>query len=79
MTPREQLGCFAEVSVPVQAELDQVRIPLAEILELRSGSLLRLKGKIGRTVRVRIGGTVFGTGELFATENGLAVRITGRR
>lgn len=66
---------FKEVSVELSAKLGQVSLPVAELLGLRSGSVVRLGAKLNDFVELRLGQSVVARGEIVAVGEHFGVRI----
>ncbi len=76
MTPQEQIGHIADVSIEVEVQLDQRRMKLSEILELEEDSILEMRRSAGDNIDIYVGGKLLAFGEIVIIENIMAVRIT---
>jgi len=76
MTPMEEIAGFAEVTVPVEAELDRCILTGRQILGLEPGSVITMKRSAGENITLYVGGARIGYGEMVVAENTLGVRIT---
>jgi flagellar motor switch protein FliN/FliY len=74
--PLELVGAFADVSVPVEVELDRKTMRLAEILGLEEGSVIKMTRSAGENIDIRVGGALVGFGEIVILEDNMGVRIT---
>lgn len=70
------LGLLLDVEVPVSVEVGGARLRLREILELRSGSLVRLDKRADEPVDLRINGTLVARGEVVLIDDCYGLRIT---
>lgn len=71
-----------DVRVTVSVELAQRRITLAELLNVRDGSVIEFGTPLATDVALMIDGSIFARGEIVSVEGALGVRITslgGRR
>ena len=75
----EDLGNLARVPLEVEAVLDARLMTVAEILQLESGSLVRMNRAAGENVQIHIGGIWVADGDILAVDNKLCVRLTGFR
>jgi flagellar motor switch protein FliN/FliY len=66
---------FQEVSVELSAKLGQVSMPVAELLALKSGSVVKLGAKLNDFVELRLGQSVVARGEIVAVGEHFGVRI----
>jgi flagellar motor switch protein FliN len=71
-----KLTRFARVPFDVLVRLDQVRLRIGDILELKVGSVLTLEKKAGQNLDVLVGGSRLGSGEMVVVDNTMAVRLT---
>jgi flagellar motor switch protein FliN len=76
MTALEEIGSLSEVAVDVDVELDRKTMTVREILELGSGSVIKMLRSAGDNIDIRVGGTILGTGEIVIIEEAVGVRIT---
>jgi flagellar motor switch protein FliN len=75
----EELGNLARVPLEVEAVLDARLMTVAEILQLESGSLVRMNRAAGENVQIHIGGIWVADGDILAVDNTMCVRLTGFR
>jgi flagellar motor switch protein FliN len=76
MTALEELGCLADVAVDVDVELDRNTMTVREILELDTGSVIKMMRSAGENIDILVGGALVGTGEIVIIEDAVGVRIT---
>jgi len=74
--PMDQIGHLADVAIEVEVELDRKQLTVREVLELESGSVLKMTRSAGENIDVLIGGSLVGFGEIVLVEDTVAVRIT---
>lgn len=79
MTVLEQTAHLANVPIDLEAELGRRTMTLGAILELRSGSVIRLPRSAGENIDILAGGHVLGSGEIVIIEERFGVRITDFR
>ena len=70
------LGHVMDVALEVRVELGRVDLPIREILELSSGSIVDMKRMIGEPVEVFVNDKLLAKGEIVVLEDVLGVRIT---
>lgn len=75
----EDLGNLAHIPLEVEAVLDARLVTAAEILQLDSGSLIRMNRAAGENVQIRIGGVWVADGDILAVDNKMCVRLTAFR
>ena len=76
MTATEELALYLDVPMHVDVELDRRILTVREILALEPGCLIRLHRSAGENLDIRVGGALFGFGEIVAHEATTGVRIT---
>lgn len=76
MSMDEKLAHLADIPIAIDVELDRKRFRLAEILQWRVGSVLKLDRSAGENIDVRVGGTLIGSGEVVVLEGNVGVRLT---
>ena len=76
MTAQEKIAPFADIPVPVEAELAREILSVRRILELDEGSVIRLERSAGENVDILIGGALVAFGEIVILEENVGVRIT---
>ncbi|MFJ5716423.1 flagellar motor switch protein FliN [Neobacillus sp. NPDC093127] len=72
---KKQLTLLTDVSVQVSFELGRTKKKVREILELQTGSVLRLDKLAGQHVDVLVNNMPMAAGELVVIEDKLSVRI----
>ena len=76
MTALEEIGHLSDISVDVDVDLDRKIMAVREILELDTGSVIKMMRSAGENIDILIGGTLVGTGEIVIIEEAVGVRIT---
>lgn len=76
MTVLEQIGRLGDVPVMVDIELDRRVMSMRQVLELESGSVIKMSRSAGENIDVVVGGTLVGFGEIVIIEDAVGVRIT---
>jgi flagellar motor switch protein FliN/FliY len=76
MSPLEQISYLSDVPVSIEVELDRKILTVREILNLASGSVLRMSRSAGENIDIRVGGALVGFGEIVILEENMGVRIT---
>lgn len=76
MTPLEEIDHLTDVPVDVEVELDRKVMTIRQILELESGSVIRMSRSAGENIDILVGGTLVGFGEIVIIEDTVGVRIT---
>lgn len=76
MTPLEQIADLSDVPLDVEVELGRRVMTIAQILNLHTGSVIRILRSAGDNIDVLIGGTLIGYGEIVIIEGAAGVRIT---
>ncbi len=76
MSPQEQIANFADITVPIEVELDREIMSVRRILQLAEGSVIKLGRSAGENIDIVIGGAVVASGEIVVLEDSLGVRIT---
>ena len=79
MTPLEEIAHYADVHVPVEAQLDRKTMTVRELLELEVDTVVWLTRSAGENLDLYVGGTLVGYGEIVIIENSMGVRITDFR
>lgn len=75
-TPLEETSFLADVPLRIEVELDRKVMTLAQILELDSGSVVRMTRSAGENIDILVGGTLVGFGEIVIIEETVGVRMT---
>jgi flagellar motor switch protein FliN/FliY len=76
MTSHEEIAGFEEIPMDVQVELDRKTMTMKQVLELETGSVIRMTRSAGENIDVLVGGTVVAFGEIVIIEDSTGVRIT---
>lgn len=75
LTP-PSLAPLYDIPVTVQAVLGGSTMPIAQLLELRSGSVVELDRRIGEPVDLVVNGRVIARGELVLLDGDLGLTLT---
>jgi len=75
----EELGNLARVPLEINAVLDEQVMTIAEILEWKPGSLIRMNRSAGENIQIRVGGVWVADGDVLAIDDKICVRLTGFR
>lgn len=76
MITAEQIAPLANVILDVDVELDRRVMTFREIMDLDTGSVIRMTRSAGENIDILIGGSVVGFGEIVIIEDTMGVRIT---
>ena len=79
MTPLEEIAHYADIFVPVEAQLDRKTMTVRELLELEVDTVVWLTRSAGENLDLYVSGTLVGYGEIVIIENSMGVRITDFR
>ncbi|MCZ2148362.1 MAG: FliM/FliN family flagellar motor switch protein [Bryobacterales bacterium] len=74
--PLDELHHFADITLDIVVELDKKVIAMRQILELESGSVLKLTRSAGENIDILVGGALVAFGEIVIIEDQMGVRIT---
>ena len=66
---------FKDVRVPLQAKLGQASLTVAELLALKSGSVVKLNAQMNELIELRLNDAVVARGEIVAVDDSFGVRI----
>ncbi len=72
----EKLAQLLDVPLRVTVELGTARVQVADLLQLRSGSVLELEQLEGEPLMIRAGGKLIARGVAVVTNGRLGIRIT---
>ena len=75
LIPRDS-SLLKDVEVVLQARLGEVVMPIAELLELRSGSILSLAKNLGEPIELYLNNLLVARGEIVAVDDMFGVRIS---
>lgn len=67
---------LADVYLDVEVELDRRVMTVREILDLDTGSVIRMNRSAGENINISIGGSLVGFGEIVIIEDTMGIRIT---
>ena len=76
MTTQQEIAHLADVPIAVQVELDRKMMTIGSILDLKSGSVIRLPRSAGENIDIFVGGSLIASGEVVIIEESMGVRIT---
>ena len=76
MTAAEELALYLDVPMDVDVELGRHILTVRQILALDLGSVMHMNRSAGENLDVRVGGTLFGFGEIVANEASTGIRLT---
>ncbi|MCX6591794.1 MAG: FliM/FliN family flagellar motor switch protein [Acidobacteria bacterium] len=76
MTSLEQIAHYAEVPIDVSVELDRRILTIRQILDLETGSVVKLGRSAGENIDILVGGALMAFGEIVIIEDTMGVRIT---
>lgn len=76
MTVSEQIAPLSDVFLDVEVELDRKTMSMRDVLELETGSVIRMSRSAGENIDIRIGEALVGFGEIVIIEDTMGVRIT---
>jgi flagellar motor switch protein FliN/FliY len=76
MTPLEEIAHIAEVSIPIEVQLDRRWMKLSEILALEAGSIVEMTRSAGENIDIFVGGKLAAFAEIVIIEITMGVRIT---
>jgi flagellar motor switch protein FliN/FliY len=76
LTATEELTLYLDVPMDVDVELDRRVLTVRQILALDLGSVIRMNRSAGENLDVRVGGALFGFGEIVANEANTGIRLT---
>jgi len=66
---------FKDVRVALQAKLGQATLTVADLLALKSGSVVKLNLKMNELIELRLNDSVVARGEIVAVDDSFGVRI----
>jgi flagellar motor switch protein FliN/FliY len=76
MISPDSIHHIADVSLDIEVELDRKVVTLRQVLELETGSVLKLTRSAGENIDILVGGVVVAFGEIVVIEDMMGVRIT---
>lgn len=72
----DEMEAVLDVPVKVKAVLGGARVPVGELVQMRSGSVLELDRRVGEPVDVYVNGRMIARGELVLIDGLLGVTLT---
>lgn len=76
MTSLEKIGQYGEVPIDIEVELGRQTMTVLQVLDLASGSIIRMNRSAGENFDVFAGGSLIAFGEIVLVEDQFAVRLT---
>ena len=70
------LSAVSEVPVRVQAVLGRARVPVGELIRMKSGMVLELDRRVGEPVDVYVNNRLVARGEVMLVDHALGVTLT---
>jgi flagellar motor switch protein FliN/FliY len=64
-----------DVEVSLEVKLGEVALPIGDILQLQSGSVVKLRSTLNEPVEIFLNGALVARGEIVAIDDHFAVRI----
>lgn len=74
--PAGSLSAVNEVPVRVQAVLGRARVPVGELIRMKSGMVLELDRRVGEPVDVYVNNRLVARGEVMLVDHALGVTLT---
>lgn len=71
-----RLKRVGKATMEVVIELGRRRIPLAQLADMKEGSVVELEKLSGQPMEIMVNGALFGHGEIVVVGDNLAVRVT---
>jgi len=75
-TIADQIAPLSDVPLEVEIELARRVMTLRQLLDLETGSVIRMARSAGENIDIVIGGALVGFGEIVIIEDTMGVRIT---
>lgn len=66
---------FKDIQVPLQAKLGQATLTVADLLALKSGSIVKLNTQMNALIELRLNDSIVARGEIVAVDDNFGVRI----
>jgi len=67
---------LADMTLDIEVELDRKVVTMRQMLDLDTGSVLKLTRSAGENIDILVGGAVIAFGEIVVIEDMMGVRIT---
>ncbi len=67
---------LADMTLDIEVELDRKVVTMRQMLDLDTGSVLKLTRSAGENIDILVGGAVVAFGEIVVIEDMMGVRIT---
>lgn len=75
----DQMERFADVELSVWAELDQITMTFAQLLDLDAGHVIQLSRPTGENIEIYVEEALLGWGEVLLVDGAMAVRLADLR
>ncbi len=76
MSSLDRIAHYADVPIDIDVELDRRVLTVRDLLDLETGSVIKLDRSAGENIDVLAGGTLLAFGEIVIVEDTIGVRIT---
>jgi flagellar motor switch protein FliN/FliY len=76
MAMMDDIAHYADVTLDVEVELDRKIMTVRDVLELDTGSVIKMNRSAGENIDILVHGTLIGFGEIVIIEDSMGVRIT---
>lgn len=76
MSSLERIAHYLDIPIDIDVELDRRVMTVRDLLEIESGSVIRLNRSAGENIDVLAGGALLAFGEIVIVEETMGVRIT---
>lgn len=72
----EAMQRLSDMTLDIEVELDRKVVTLRQMLDLDTGSVLKLSRSAGENIDILVGGSLVAFGEIVVIEDMMGVRIT---
>ena len=79
MTTIEEIAHLQNTRIGLEIELDRRIMTLRELMQIETGSVLRMTRSAGENIDILVDGTLIGFGEIVIIEDTMGVRVTDFR
>lgn len=76
MSAIERIAHYTDIPIDIDVELDRRVLTVRDLLDLETGSVIKLDRSAGENIDVLAGGTLLAFGEIVIVEDTIGVRIT---
>jgi flagellar motor switch protein FliN/FliY len=73
--PQDHYAFLADIKVRLSVEVGSVSMTVAEIMDLREGSVIELDRQVDQLIDINVNGTLVARGEVVPVKNKFGVRI----